>query len=128
MSRRIRVPQAGLCVLGLLVASGLSVVQAQSAAGIANSDGNAGGLRYIEEGMPPVMIHPTVEAAKQAREAAKPSRPRGGSNNLSYHGGVGGIGVETAPKIYLVFWGSQWNGNDPSGEAATLEGFYGAAG
>src|SRR4051812_44575610 len=28
-----------------------------------------------------------------------------GSNNLAYRGGVGGIGVETAPKLYIVFWG-----------------------
>jgi serine protease len=41
---------------------------------------------------------------------------------------VGGIGVETAPKLYLVFWGSQWNSNDPSGEASVLQGFYGSAG
>jgi serine protease len=46
------------------------------------------------------------------------------TNNLAYRGGVGGIGVETAPKLYLVLWGSQWNGNDPSGEAAQLESFY----
>jgi hypothetical protein len=54
-----------------------------------------------------------------------------GSPNLSYHGGVadgssGTIGVETAPKVYLVFWGSQWgtNGsNDPSGEAGILHNF-----
>jgi serine protease len=32
--------------------------------------------------------------------------------------------VETAPKIYLVLWGSQWNNNDPSGEANTLQKFY----
>jgi hypothetical protein len=55
--------------------------------------------------------------------ASHPARPRK-SSNLSYHGGVGGIGVETAPKIYLVFWGSQWNSNDPSGEAGILENFY----
>jgi hypothetical protein len=55
----------------------------------------------------------------------KPAKPGGGgSNNLYYHGGVSGIGVETAPKIYLVFWGSQWTGNDPSGEAGILENFY----
>jgi serine protease len=48
--------------------------------------------------------------------------------NLTYHGGVGGIGVETAPVIYLVVWGSQWNGNDPSGEVALLSNFYGAMG
>jgi hypothetical protein len=45
------------------------------------------------------------------------------SNNLAYNGGVGGIGVETTPKVYLVLWGSQWNGNDPSGEAATVQSF-----
>ena len=59
-----------------------------------------------------------------ASHGAKPTK----SNNLSYHGGVGGIGVETAPKIYLVFWGSQWNGNDPSGEAGILENFYNGVG
>jgi serine protease len=50
------------------------------------------------------------------------------SNNLYYHGGVGGIGVETAPKVYLVLWGSQWNGNDPSGEAAIVQNFLNGAG
>ena len=55
----------------------------------------------------------------KTKGAARPNR----SNNLSYHGGVGGIGVETAPKVYLVLWGSQWNGNDPSGEAARVQSF-----
>jgi serine protease len=50
------------------------------------------------------------------------------SNNLSYHGGTGGIGVETTPKVYLVLWGSQWNSNDPSGEAAILTNFFNGAG
>jgi hypothetical protein len=58
---------------------------------------------------------------------SKPARPRR-SNNLSYHGGVGGIGVETAPKVYLILWGSQWNNNDPSGEAGIVESFLGDAG
>jgi len=53
----------------------------------------------------------------------KPARPTK-TNNLSYRGGVGGIGVETAPRVYLVLWGSQWTGNDPSGEASILESFY----
>ena len=60
----------------------------------------------------------------------KPARPTH-TNNLSYRGGVGGIGVETAPKVYLVVWGSQWgpNGsNDPSGEVGILQSFYGAVG
>src|SRR5579872_4075723 len=41
------------------------------------------------------------------------------ANDLNYHGGTGGIGVETAPRVYLVLWGSQWS-SDPSGEAALL--------
>jgi len=92
-----------------------------------NSEGVAGGRRIIEAGQPPVVIHATVGAAVAAREAR--GRPGGGgSKNLSYHGGTGGIGVETAPQIYLVLWGSQWTNNDPSGEAAILQSFYGAVG
>jgi hypothetical protein len=55
-------------------------------------------------------------------------RPSNGASDLTYHGGVGGIGVETAPKVYLVLWGSQWTTSDPSGEASILENFYGGVG
>ena len=58
---------------------------------------------------------------------SKPVRPNR-SNNLYYHGGVGGIGVETAPKVYLVLWGSQWSNNDPSGESSLLQSFLGKVG
>lgn len=54
---------------------------------------------------------------------SKPARPTH-SNNLTYHGGA----VETAPKLYLVLWGSQWNSNDPSGEESLLASFFGKAG
>jgi serine protease len=70
------------------------------------------------------VIHRTVEAAGHGGHGGG----GGGSVNLTYHGGVGGIGVETAPLIYLVVWGSQWNNNDPSGEVALLTNFYGAMG
>ena len=52
----------------------------------------------------------------------KTSRRHGGGSNLYYHGGVGGIGVETAPKVYVVYWGSQWS-SDPSGEKTIVENF-----
>jgi serine protease len=76
-------------------------------------------VRYIEKGQPPVVIHQTVEGSRAARTS--------GSPNMYYHGGTsdgsaGSIGVETAPKVYVVFWGSQWNNNDPSGEAGILIG------
>ena len=88
-------------------------------------DGNPGGIRYLEEGQRPAVVHPTVEAMQQAHRA------RGGhtsGKNLNYHGGVsdgaaGVIGVESAPKVYLVFWGSQWTNHDPSNEATILQNF-----
>ena len=64
------------------------------------------------------------------------SKHGGGSStsNMYYHGGTsdgftGIIGVETTPKVYLVYWGSQWdNGNDPSGEASILTNFFNSVG
>jgi serine protease len=39
------------------------------------------------------------------------------------------VGVETGPdKVYLVYWGSQWNNNDPSGEAAIQQKFFNGVG
>ena len=79
-------------------------------------------------------IHSSMKPAKpsvmRVFKGGKPTRPTR-TNNLAYRGGVGGIGVETAPKVYLVAWGSQWgtNGNnDPSGEVGILQSFYGAVG
>lgn len=90
-------------------------------------EGRAGGARLPEEGQPFAMVHPLVEDAERLRKAEH-GRPNveaaSTASDLSYRGGVGGIGVETAPKVYLVLWGSQWNGNDPSGEAAILQSFY----
>ncbi|HYK95553.1 MAG TPA: hypothetical protein VE011_06795 [Candidatus Dormibacteraeota bacterium] len=79
-------------------------------------------------------------AARQPVETGRPTiymPPRGNAHNLrptrskqlTYHGGVGGYGVDTgADKVYLVFWGSQWNGNDPSREAAILQSFFSGVG
>ena len=74
------------------------------------------------------VAHPSMKLAKPSvmrtfnGKPNKPARPTR-TNNLSYRGGVGGIGVETAPKVYLVLWGSQWS-SDPSSEASTLQSFF----
>ena len=60
-----------------------------------------------------------------------------GLTNLRYGGGTSGVGVTTgAPKVVLVFWGSQWgsagtdaNGDtaltgDPQASAGRLQGFF----
>lgn len=117
-------------LLGCLIAATFSVLHAQAPRAPMNYDGNPGGVRLLEEGQPPVMIHPTVDAMKAAREAQGAVHQASTSSNLYYHGGTsdgsaGTVGVETAPKIYVVFWGSQWNNNDPSGEACVLVGVAG---
>jgi hypothetical protein len=121
MGRFSLAPRIVAPILGTFLLSSLSLLQAQE------SRGNGGGLRNIEDGMPPVVIHPTVEAAQQAREAHQAAGHKGNAgttgNNLYYHGGVGGIGVETNPKVYLILWGSQWS-SDPSGEEALLVSFF----
>jgi hypothetical protein len=89
---------------------------------------NTGVVRVIEQGQPPVVIHRTVEDAQSHFASHRHGGGGGGSNNLYYHGGTGGIGVETQPAIYLVFWGSQWTNNDPSGEATLLENFLASIG
>jgi hypothetical protein len=72
--------------------------------------------------------HPKVSVMRPLGfKAAKPARPTR-ANNLVYQGGIGGIGVETAPAVYLVLWGSQWNNNDPQGEEPLLASFFGKAG
>ena len=130
MSKCSLAPKVVVPLLGLVFAGTCSVVhaQAQQPGNInvipGGTNGAPGGVRYIEEGQPLVMIHPTVEASATARGQARPRPQASTANDLYFHGGVGGIGVETAPKIYLVLWGSQWNGNDPSGEESILYNFY----
>jgi serine protease len=122
MVRYDRAPGFVPALLGLLIVTPLSLLYAQP------PGAPAGGPRIIEEGQPPVIIHATVGEAVAARAAGGRVGGSSTASNLSYRGGTGGIGVETAPKIYLVLWGSQWNGNDPSGEAGILESFYSAVG
>jgi Putative Ig domain len=76
----------------------------------------------------------TVEAKMRAWVHSSPQAVTASANDLSYGGGIDGIGVTTgAQKVYLVFYGSQWgtqstNGSgdvtlsgDPSGEAPYVQ-------
>ena len=67
---------------------------------------------------------PTIEHHAQEQSNKALGLPILGLQNLSYGGGNSGVGVTTgAPKVYLVFWGSQWGsaGTDASGNT-TLTG------
>jgi hypothetical protein len=49
----------------------------------------------------------------------------GSTSNLSYHGGP----IQTAPKIYAVYWGSTWNTTgDPNGEKSYYTNFISGVG
>jgi hypothetical protein len=80
---------------------------------------------------------PTLEHTAQGESNKALGLPILGLQNLSYGGGNGGVGVTTgAPKVYLVFWGSQWgtaatdvNGyttlsGDPKATAPRLQAFF----
>jgi serine protease len=97
--------------IGLLIVASVPLTYAQ---------GNGGGWKVIEDGMPPVMIHPTLGDAGNSHAAVHAA---GLAGNLNYGGGP----VQSAPAVYLVLWGSQWS-NDPSGEASILENFYNGIG
>jgi serine protease len=83
----------------------------------------------------------TVPASYRHGVVPPKSAGRSGTNsNLKYGGGVSGVGVTTgAPRVYLVFWGTQWgthateslNANtydtysgDTKGMAPDLEAFF----
>ncbi|WP_104818997.1 hypothetical protein [Kitasatospora sp. MMS16-BH015] len=56
---------------------------------------------------------PELADAKAAQKGAKHT-----SGTLSYGGGIGGVGVTSGqPKVYVVFYGSQWGtqGTDAAG-------------
>ena len=71
-----------------------------------------------------VRILPTKQLIDQTNLASG-QRSTQAVSNLLYHGGP----IQTAPKIYVVFWGSAWNGSgDPNGEKNLLINFYNAIG
>src|SRR5947209_8081462 len=110
MRRRYRC----VAIVGVLAAVG--VLTTGLAASAAQSSSQTQAKRSV---MRPLGFKPV-----QHTKPARPTRTK----NLQYGGGVGGIGVETAPKVYLVLWGSQWTGNDPSGEQSLLTSFFGKVG
>jgi serine protease len=67
-----------------------------------------------------------VLAAELSTRIPESTRQTLATSNLLYNGGL----VQTNPKLYVVFWGSSWNGTtgDPKGVAARLRAFYGVIG
>ena len=113
---------AGLTTLALGVTTGLAAspaIAAGSGSGHdpANPYSPAAGHSYRHG------VTPTREQQQKMNDWAKQHAPQGataatGPQTLAYGGGVDGIGVTSGkPKVYLVFWGTQWGtqGTDGSG-------------
>src|SRR5512146_3184646 len=128
MSKSVLAPRLVVSLLAGLSLVPLTMLHAQGSQQSAGYDSTPGGVRQLEAGQPVAVVHATVEAMGKYHAAHGGIFGSGSSSNLSYHGGKGGIGVETAPRIYLVLWGSQWTGSDRSGEEAILARFFNGVG
>src|SRR5438046_324927 len=131
MSRSI-VPRRKVARLGLVISAAAVLV----AGGMAFAGSAQAGT---SNPYAPTYGHPYRHGAVPTREALQNMRSfqaAASPNNLRYGGGVDGIGVTTGkPRVYLIFWGSQWgstgtdgNGNttfsgDPKGAAPRLQQF-----
>ncbi len=123
MSQSVLAPRLVVSLLAGLFVVPLTALHAQGPQQPTDYEAGPGGVRQLEAGQPVAVVHPTVETMRKYRAAHGGIFGSSTTTNLSYRGGKGGIGVETAPKIYLVLWGSQW-ASDPSGEEAILESFF----
>jgi serine protease len=71
-------------------------------------------------------VLPTIETNERMRVWYGNHRAAAASNTLAFGGGVDGIGVTSGtPRVYLVFFGSQWTGSgDPRAAATYLQNFF----
>jgi serine protease len=98
-------------------ASPASTVDTAPSGGVTNPYSPAYGHPYRHGVVPTRELNTQMHRWEAQTKGARP----GSSKTLSYGGGVDGIGVTSggAPKVYLVFYGSQWGtqGTDGNGNA-----------
>lgn len=77
-----------------------------------------GAFTAVGDDMQTIKFFPTADSIGAVRQSLAISFASG--SNLIYGGGP----IEHAPKLYVVFWGSAWNGSgDPDGVKGRLENF-----
>lgn len=126
MSRkyRVRVASAACSALAAVI---VSYSPAQGAAGQAPQKVNP---------YSPAAGHPYRHGVVPTRQAWQKMKqwdavhPAISANTLAFGGGIDGIGVTSGtPRVYLVFWGSQWtSGGDPNGAASYLQNLFAGIG
>jgi hypothetical protein len=92
-----------------------STTSSATSGGVANPYSPAYGHPYRHGAVPTRELNTQMHRWEAQTRGARPTQ----SKKLSYGGGVDGIGVTSggAPKVYLVFYGSQWGsqGTDTGG-------------
>ena len=126
---------AALVLVGGLLALGLA---SPAVAADPNADPSSANQAQGEGNR---ILYPTVETVRARPERNVAARAATTSTSLlTYRGGNHGIGVTTGPpRVYLVFWGSQWGiqtgtapnatfSGDPSGMAPRLQQMFASLG
>jgi hypothetical protein len=124
----------GLTSLAAFAVAGLAAVDPAAAASATNPYLPSNGHSYRHGAVPTREQHAKIKDYAAKHQAAIAAI---GSQTLSFGGGVNGIGVTSGtPKVYLVFWGTQWgtqstdgNGNlvfssDTAGGAGKLQQMF----
>ncbi len=136
--RRLLVLLAATCASAAVATPSASAASSASAVTAtpvaAGGAGVANPYREITLGHP--YRHGVVPSLTWLRSHSIPTNQASGGGNLSYGGGLDGVGVTTGrPEIYLVFWGG-WGSestdaqgyttfsNDPAGVAPYLQAFF----
>lgn len=137
--------RTALLAVSVLAAAGMAVAPPSARAAIAQATASAPRPPTTDP-YAPSYGHPYRNGAVPTRpayekmrswQAAHPDAAPDASSDLAYQGSVDGIGVVIGqPRVYLVFWGSQWgaagtdgNGNmtltgDPQGMAPRLQQLF----
>ena len=111
--------------VAVIAAAGLVTAGSAQAAGSQDPYAPSYGHAYRHGAVPTLETNAKMKAWQHANFAAT------GPKTLSYGGGVDGIGVTSGtPKVYFVFWGTQWgtSSTDGNGNLAFSSDTYGGAG
>jgi hypothetical protein len=130
-ARFLAAAAASAALLAACSGGGSTVVPSQNDSGASQQPAASSEFRSVSTFMAQntatgeyVRIFPTKDVIDTLR-ANGGLRTTQAVSNLTYHGGP----VQTAPKIYVVYWGSAWNGSgDPNGARNYYNSFLGLIG
>lgn len=115
MSHSLKVAAAGLVALAMTACSGNSSSMPTLQHSGTQSIGHSGGTMQ-QAGIDPAKVHIMRTRNSQG--------PTSDAALLQYFGGP----VERTPAVYIVFWGFNVSGSDPSGEQAYMTNFFNGVG